>query len=263
VDITLTSLQYQLVVSSLAGALATLGGAALYFIVRLNSLKAVHRPAVALAAVVCAIAAFHYTRILGSWENAFAWTGEAWEPTGLPFSHAYRYADWLLTVPILVVQLVLVLRLPKAEARRLGVKLAAAAGLMVAVGFPGEIASDSMTKLIFWTLGMVPFLYLVYVLWVEMGASLMRQHDSVLLTISNARWTLVTTWLVYPIVYLFPVLGLDSLVGEMGRQIGYSISDVIAKAGYGLIILRIASLKSELTDEEEARGSSLLASLKS
>jgi bacteriorhodopsin len=263
VNITLTTLQYQLVISALAGALATLGGAALYFVLRLSSLKAVHRPAVALAAVVCAIAAFHYLRILGSWESAFTFNGEQWIPTGLKFSHAYRYADWLLTVPILVVQLVLVLRLERAEARRLGTKLAVAALVMVAVGFPGEIASDSSVKLLFWTLGMVPFLYLVYVLWVEMGGSLMRQHDSVLLTISNARWTLVTTWLFYPVVYLFPVFGLDSLVGEMGRQIGYSISDVVAKAGYGLIILRIAALKSELSEDEELKGGTLFGSARS
>jgi hypothetical protein len=48
-------------------------------------------------------------------------------------------------------------------------------------------------------------------------------------------------------VYLFPVFSTDGEVSsglEVGRQIGYTIADITAKALYGLMILGIAKARS-------------------
>ncbi len=257
-NFTLSVFQYQMVTASMAGALAIMLGSAAYFFVVRNTLTLKNQNPVILAGVVSGIAGFHYLRVLSSWTSAFTFTNGKYVGNGTPFFHGYRYADWIITVPILVVQLVLVLNLDAKVQRSMALRLGAAAALMVALGFPGEVATDTTKKMIFWGLGFIPFAYLVYTLWVEMGQSLRRQPEEVATTVSNARLTLVTTWMFYPIVFLFPVLGLTSGMGESMRQIGYSVADVLAKPGYGLLILAVATLKSkaeraaelESTDED-------------
>jgi bacteriorhodopsin len=244
-NFTLSVFQYQLVTASMAGALAIMLASAVYFFVVRNTLTLKNQNPVILAGVVSGIAGFHYLRVLSSWTSAFTFTNGKYVGNGTPFFHGYRYADWIITVPILVVQLVLVLNLDAKVQRSMALRLGAAAALMVALGFPGEVATDTTKKMIFWGLGFIPFAYLVYTLWVEMGQSLRRQPEEVATTVSNARLTLVTTWMFYPIVFLFPVLGLTSGMGESMRQVGYSIADVLAKPGYGLLILAVATLKSK------------------
>jgi bacteriorhodopsin len=150
-------------------------------------------------------------------------------------------------VPLLMAQFVLVLRLERLEAARLLRSLMIAAALMIGLGYPGEISNNTGVKLAFWAAGFVPFAYIVYVLWVGLNRSLFRYSDDVALAVARARMLLVGIWLVYPVAYLFPILGIDSVTGEMSRQILYSLADVIAKAGFGLFIYRIARL---LTDED-------------
>jgi bacteriorhodopsin len=244
-NFTLSVFQYQMVTASMAGALAIMLGSAAYFFIIRNTLTLKNQNPVILAGVVSGIAGFHYLRVLSSWTSAFTFTNGKYVGNGTPFFHGYRYADWIITVPILVVQLVLVLNLDAKAQRSMAIRLGAAAALMVALGFPGEVATNTTTKLIFWGLGFIPFAYLVYTLWMEMGQSLRRQPEEVASTVSNARLTLVTTWMFYPVVFLFPILGLTSGMSESMRQIGYSLADVLAKPGYGLLILAVAMIKSK------------------
>ena len=60
---------------------------------------------VILSTMVVGIAGYHYFRIFGSWEAAYVLEGGAYVASGTPFNDAYRYMDWLLTVPLLVVEL--------------------------------------------------------------------------------------------------------------------------------------------------------------
>jgi bacteriorhodopsin len=241
---TLTSLEYQLVATFIAGTFSVMLAAAIYFLVSRESVRGSQRQTVMIAAVYTGIAAFHYSRILGSWTDSFKYEAGNYISTGAPVFAGYRYADWLITVPLLVTQLVMVLALDARMTKRLTTQLALAATLMVALGFPGEIATSTPIKLVFWALGCVPFGYLVYVLYVGMSESLRRQSKSVVRTISNARLLLLVSWLTYPIVYLLPMLGMGPLGTLLTRQIGYSVADVIAKPLFALFLLRVAQLKS-------------------
>ncbi len=241
---TLTSLEYQLVATFIAGTFSVMLAAAIYFLVSRESVRGTQRQTVMIAAVYTGIAAFHYSRILGAWTSAFRFVDGHYVASGAPIFQGYRYADWLITVPLLVTQLVMVQGLDARMTKRLTTQLAVAAAAMVALGFPGEITSSTPLKLLFWAVGCIPFGYLVYVLYVGMSESLRRQSKSVVRTISNARMLLLVSWLTYPIVYLLPLFGFSDVLGTMTRQIGYSIADVVAKPLFGLFLLKVAQLKS-------------------
>jgi bacteriorhodopsin len=107
-----------------------------------------YRNAVAVSAVVVAVAGYHYFRIFTGWAD-----GE--------FNEGYRYADWLLTVPLLLIELLIVLGITSEKRRPLSIKLAIAAVLMIALGYPGEVSTSDSTKWIFWVLAMIPFVYIL------------------------------------------------------------------------------------------------------
>ncbi len=92
--------------------------------------------------LVTAIALYHYVRIFESWSGAYEMVEGAVAPTGVAFNDAYRYVDWLLTVPLLLLELILVMRLPRSETISKGVRLGLLAGLMIVLGYPGEISSS-------------------------------------------------------------------------------------------------------------------------
>jgi len=55
----------------------------------------------------------------------------------------------------------------------------------------------------------------------------------------------VISWCTYPVVYLFPMFGIEGSSAIVGIQIGYSISDIISKCGVGLVIYQITLAKSK------------------
>merc|ERR1711869_136653 len=108
------------------------------------------------------IATYHYFRIFNSWNDAFEVFYDAAlgryvvNSAGVPFNDAYRYVDWLLTVPLLLIELILVMQLPKAETVSLGWKLGVSSALMVALGYPGEVQDEAGARFFWWALAMVP-----------------------------------------------------------------------------------------------------------
>ncbi|MGY1708258.1 bacteriorhodopsin, partial [Geodermatophilus sp. SYSU D00758] len=171
--------------------------------------------------------------------------------SNVAFNEVYRYVDWLLTVPPLLIETVAVMALAKSDARRLLWKLVPASALMIVLGYPGEITTEVGPRLLWGTLSTIPFIYLLWVLFVELTRSIDRQPPQVQHTIRMLRLALVGLWGVYPIAYLLPLLGGDFFGGADGfvlRQAGYGIADILAKAAYGLAIYKVARVKSALED---------------
>ena len=89
---------------------------------------------------------------------------------------------------------------------------------------------------------MIPFIYSVNDLINGLGKSISSQPVAVQGLVSNARTLTVVSWCFYPIVYIFPMLG---LTGFASLQVGYTVADVIAKAVFGVMIYMIAQRKSD------------------
>jgi bacteriorhodopsin len=250
---TLTKGQYDTVYNLLSLVIASQLFTALFLVIAQPRVLARYRQALVVSAMVCGIAAYHYFRIFASFKEAFVTDavggrGVYGQAVGRSFNEGYRYVDWLLTVPLLLVELVVVLTLAKALQSSLLHRLIPAAAAMIILGYPGEISSSNLMRHVFGLLSTVPFLYILYVLFVELTKSLDRQPAPVRRTVSRMRILLVATWGVYPIAYLVPLLGFDGASAWVGKQAGYSIADILAKAFYGLLIFRIARLKSFADD---------------
>ena len=223
--------QYTLVYNLLSFGTAVMFGAFVYFLTQMKAVKDQYRSAVSVSAVVVGIAGYHYYRI--------------WSDFGeMKMNEGYRYADWLITVPLLIVELLIVLGVSSELRKKLMASLIPATVLMIGLGYPGEIAESSGTKWTFWVLAMIPFAYILWTLYGQLQAASKRETPAVAKAIKNATVVLLATWMVYPIAYLFPVFDADSGTLETLRQVGYTFADITAKGLYGLMVIGIAKARS-------------------
>jgi bacteriorhodopsin len=221
-----------LVYNALSFGTAVMLGAFVYFLTQIKSVAKEYQAGIAVSAVVVGIAGYHYFRMWSDWGQGTV-------------NEGYRYADWLITVPLLVIELLIVLGVSAERRKKLMFTLVPATVLMIGLGYPGEISADDGTKWLFWVLSMLPFIYILVTLAGELKAAGTRETGAVSKAIKNATAILLVTWLVYPIAYLFPVIFEPTNEGaETARQLGYTIADITAKGLFGLMILNIARARS-------------------
>lgn len=245
----LTIGQYSLVYNMLSFAIASMIFSGVFFVLARDRVAPKYRISLVVSTLVVGIAAYHYLRIFGSWEAAYILEGGNYVASGKPFNDAYRYVDWLLTVPLLVVELLLVMGLTGAKKEGMLTNMVIAAFLMIALGYPGELITDETSVMgmrgLWGFLSTLPFVYIVYTLWNELGAAAAEKEGKTAVLYRNIRLLLLATWGFYPIVYMAPFFGWEGASTQVAIQVGYSIADVLAKAGYGVMIYAIAKSKSE------------------
>merc|ERR1712217_999246 len=207
--------------------------------------------AVYISGLVTFIAAYHYIRIFNSWVDAYSYegvpNGERPKLTGVPFNDAYRYMDWLLTVPLLLIEILLVMKLEGDDFSSRACTPGFGSALMIVSGYYGELVvmGDLTPRWMCWFLSMAFFLYIVYELLVGLAAATASEADPVFAgKIKTAQVMTVISWCTYPVVYLFPMFGFAAAKAVVSIQLGYCISDIISKCGVGLVIYQISYAKS-------------------
>jgi bacteriorhodopsin len=236
--------QWNLVYNVFSLGLVAMLATTVYTLVSQPRVLAKYRTALVMSSMVTFIAGYHYLRIFDSFKDASEGGKVLLDGSQDAFNEAYRYVDWLLTVPLLLVEVIAVLALAKEVARSLIMRLVPASAAMIALGYPGEISSDQNTQVLYGVLSTLPFIYILYVLFVELGKSLERQPAGVAETIGRLRLLLIATWGVYPIAYIFNIVGDATASSFVAVQVGYTIADILAKCVFGLTILKIAKMKS-------------------
>ena len=240
----LDSNQWNLVYNVFSFGLVSMLACTVYTLVSQQRVLAKYRNALVMSSMVTFIAGYHYLRIFDSFKESSADMKVDLSGAQGSFNEAYRYVDWLLTEPLLLVEVVAVLALAKEVSRSLITRLVPASAAMIALGYPGEISNDQNTQVLYGVLSTLPFIYILYVLFVELGKSLERQPAGVAETVGRLRLLLIATWGVYPIAYIFNIVGDASASSFVTVQVGYTIADVLAKCVFGLTILKIARMKS-------------------
>merc|ERR1712206_77323 len=156
--------------------------------------------------------------------------------------------DWLLTVPLLLIEILLVMKLSEEEYSNKAWTLGVGSALMIVSGYYGElvVSGDLTPRWICWVLSMCFFLYIVYELLVGLSAATNSEaNPEIKGKIQTAQVMTVISWCTYPVVYLIPMLGFNPGHAVMGIQIGYCVSDIISKCGVGLVIYQISYAKSK------------------
>merc|ERR1719453_2708917 len=145
-DVQINANQYNGIYNIFSFAIACMGAATFFFFFQTFYIGPKYQLATVTGGLVTLIACYHYFRIFDSFTAAYVEANGKVTNTGIPFNDAYRYVDWLLTVPLLLIELILVMKLEPEQTKKLGIELGVASAVMVALGYPGEIQDDQMQR---------------------------------------------------------------------------------------------------------------------
>merc|ERR1711879_464272 len=255
----MTASQFDLVYNVLSFSLASMASSTAFLWLRVSSVHEKYKSALVISGLVTFIAAYHYVRIFNSWTDAYEFSTQEVKPylTGKPFNDAYRYMDWLLTVPLLLLEIIFCMNLSPAETSNEAWSLGISSALMIAVGYPGELIIEGPLlsfRFFCFVFSFTIFLYIVNKLLVGLKSAIARETNPDIANMLNqvCLWTVIS-WCTYPVVYLFPFLNITGAHAVVGIQLGYCVSDVISKCGIGFLIYNITIQKSEAIKEKGSR----------
>lgn len=207
-----------------------------------------YRPAVAASLGVLSVAALSYAALLLAFLTGYRWTGAVWAPgQGAVGAWSFRYMDWSVTVPLLVVELIAVSSLSGALVARTRMAGITAAFLMIATGYIGGVAVDDggdRTALLVWGLVSTVFFVLLYgLVLLTVVRSLPALPSAARPAYRTAMVVLMVTWFVYPVVFGLQGVTTGGAWATTG-QLLLCAADVVAKVGFGHLVLRVAKLRT-------------------
>ena len=182
-----------------------------------------------VAAMVTGIAAIHYFYMRGVWVE----TGET------PI--VFRYVDWLLTVPLQIIEFYLILAAIAVVQSSLFWRLLIASVVMLVAGYLGEIGSVNVW--VGFVIGMLGWLYIIYEIFAGEASQINASKGSAASQKAfNALRLIVTVgWAIYPIGY---VVGYTGGGSAEGLNIIYNLADFINKIAFGVVIWAAATSDS-------------------
>ncbi|MFD1722840.1 bacteriorhodopsin [Amnibacterium endophyticum] len=207
-----------------------------------------YRPAVHAAAAAVSVAFLSYALLFLELRSGYRFEDGMWRPGAeAAGTWAARFMDWTVSVPLLVIELIAVSALAGAAARRArAVGIAAGAGMAI-LGFLGAVVvggGRSYPALLgFGLASAVCFVVLYAVIIATVLKSLPVLPAAARGPLTAAMVVLVVSWFAYPVVF-----GLQGLVSSGAvttfSQVLLSATDLVAKVGFGLLVLRVARIRT-------------------
>ena len=247
---------YDVVQLALLGAGFALFAYFLYTWVSREEVSARYRPSAYAGLCLAAVASVAYLLLYLDWDGGYSLRGEVYVPNEeARATLGTRYIDWSITVPLLMVELLAVCSIAGAAARALRFRTMAAAHLMIVTGYLGSqvvAQGRDVSALVVWGLISTGFFAYLYVALIgAVRASLPTMGREAATSLRNATVVLLSSFGVYPLVYAVPVFVDVTPAWFTGMQVGYSAADVVAKVGFGVLIHKVAKLR---TAEDVAAG---------
>ena len=175
-----------------------------------------------MAGIVTGVAFIHYIYMRGVWVQ----TGDT--PT------VYRYIDWLITVPLQMIEFYLILSAVRKVSSNMFWRLLFGSLVMLIGGYLGEI--EAIPRSLGFVIGMAGWIYILYEIFSgEAGRTAAKSGNKPFVTAFNALRMIVTVgWAIYPLGYIFGYLtgGVDA----NALNVIYNLADFINKIAFGLII---------------------------
>ena len=205
------------------GSMAMLAATVFFFVERSN-VSAEWKMSMTVSGLITGIAAVHYY-----------YMREVWVTSGISPTE-FRYIDWILTVPLMVVEFYL---LTKVNFQ----KLVWASIVMLVTGYFGEARIGPLSPALWGLLSGAAYFYIAYdVVAGEVGTAAAAAGGK----IANAN-TLLTRfviigWGIYPLGYLIGTADgqwysfMAGAVDADMRDLIYNVGDAINKIGFGLVV---------------------------
>ena len=222
---------------------AALLAATAFFFIERDRVHAKWKTSLTIAGLVTGIAFWHYLYMRGVWidsmELSLAETGTASGETPTVF----RYIDWLLTVPLLIIEFYLILKAVTNVAASLFYKLFVGSIVMLGFGYAGE--ADHMNQMIAFVIGVSAWLYMIYTLWFGEGAAARNASGNAAVTTAynTMMWIIIVGWAIYPLGYAVGYFG--GGVDEGSLNLIYNLADFVNKILFGVVIWSAAVSDSE------------------
>ena len=196
--------------------------ATVFFFIERSSVPAAWRTSLTVAGLITGVAFIHYMYMRGVWVQ----TGDS--PT------VYRYIDWLITVPLQMVEFYLILSAVRKVSSGMFWRLLIGSSIMIIGGYLGE--AEYISRMLGFVIGMAGWIYILYEIFSgEAGRSVAKSGNKPFVTAFSALRMIVTVgWAIYPLGYIFGYL-VDSVDAESLNVI-YNLADFINKIAFGLII---------------------------
>ena len=164
--------------------------ATVFFFVERDNVSSKWKTSLTVSGLVTGIAFWHYMYMRGVWVDTQT------SPI------VYRYIDWLLTVPLLIVEFYLILRAVTNVASSLFTKLFVGSLVMLIFGYLGE--AGTMNAMVAFVIAMLAWLYMIQVLYSgEGGVAAKQASPAVQTAYKTMMWIIIVGWAVYPLGYVF------------------------------------------------------------
>lgn len=215
--------------------------ALVFFLVLSQFVAPKYRVATALSCIVMVSAGLILVSQAGLWTDAFAFNGNMYALTDLTFSNGFRYVNWMITIPCLLTQLLIVLNFKGKEIRRKATLLILSAWGMIITGYIGQLYEVSdVNKLMIW--GGISTLFFI-IMNIIVGNAIAQgkktMENQTGSTMMKIFWLMMFAWTLYPIAYLVPVF-MNTASGVVLRQALFTVADISSKVIYGLMITYVA-----------------------
>ncbi len=209
---------------------AAMLAATVFFFAERDVVKGKWKTSLSVAGLVTGVAFWHYLYMRGVWAD----TGTS--PT------VYRYIDWLITVPLQIIEFYLILRVCTNVGSGLFWKLLGASLVMLIAGFLGEIGSAPAWPA--FIVGMLAWLYIIWEVFSGEAGKLNASSGNAAAQSAFSTIRLIVTigWAIYPLGY---ILGVGSNPDMANANIIYNLADFINKIAFGLAIYVAAVSDSE------------------
>jgi len=213
-------------------ATAMMLAATVFFFIERDRVKGKWKTSLSVAGLVTGVAFWHYL-----------YMREAWVDTGSSPT-VYRYIDWLITVPLQIVEFYLILAAVTKVSANVFWKLLIASLVMLVGGYMGE--AGYMEVMPAFVIGMAGWIYIIYEIFKGEASQLNENSGNAACqqAFRTIRAIVTFGWAIYPIGYYLAYLGGGSHDSET-LNIVYNLADLVNKAAFGLAIWVAATSDSE------------------
>ncbi|MEM6750321.1 MAG: bacteriorhodopsin [Planctomycetota bacterium] len=228
-----------------------MGAGSIYLFMMQSTLTAKYKKVAIVAGIICGVACFHYYRMAGIYVESLASAITVGEDGSVTigelaaFPTAYRYIDWLITVPLMVLEFPLLLALGK-KGKGLFWGLGLLSLVMLVTAWIAETSpTGGGAWWGFYIVSCIAWLAIVGMLYTQVTKAAEHLPGAFRSQLNVMKAFIAIGWIIYPVGFL---LALGGSGGESAREIAYNIADVINKVGFGIACVVAARTLSQLEE---------------